>query len=106
MGGVAEAIGRVDDHVHILMSLRPSHRPSDFVRELKKASSVWAKQNVSSKFEWQEGYALLSVSQGAISAVRSYIANQEAHHAKMSFLDELRALLDEAGVPYDERFLA
>jgi len=37
--------------------------------------------------------------------VRSYIANQEAHHGKHSFVDELRELLEKAGVGYDEKYL-
>jgi REP element-mobilizing transposase RayT len=45
LGGVAEAIGGVEDHVHLLISLKTTDAPADFVRELKKASSVWAAEN-------------------------------------------------------------
>jgi len=37
--------------------------------------------------------------------VRNYIANQEAHHSKHSFVDELRELLEKAGVEYEEKYL-
>jgi hypothetical protein len=37
--------------------------------------------------------------------VRNYIANQEAHHAKVSFVDELKELLEKAGVAYEEKYL-
>ena len=105
MGGVAEAVGGVADRVHILLSLRPTHCPSDFVRELKKASSVWAKQNLDDRFEWQEGCALFSAGFHEVEALRKYISNQAVHHGQIDYLAELRRLLDEAGVPYEDRFL-
>jgi putative transposase len=37
--------------------------------------------------------------------MRNYIANQEAHHGKQSFVDELRDLLGKAGIEYDEKYL-
>ena len=33
LGGVAESVGGVEDHVHILASLKASHRLADFMRE-------------------------------------------------------------------------
>jgi len=37
--------------------------------------------------------------------VRNYIANQETHHGKYSFVDELKELLAKAGIEYDEKYL-
>ena len=34
-----------------------------------------------------------------------YIENQEEHHRKMTFQDELRALLRRHGIAFDERFV-
>ena len=51
LGGVAEAIGGVEDHVHLLLSLKTTDAPADLVRELKKASSVWAADNFERAFE-------------------------------------------------------
>ena len=45
MNGIAEKVGGVDDHVHILASLRPVHCIADVLRELKKGSSSWFKEN-------------------------------------------------------------
>jgi putative transposase len=52
-------------------------------------------------FAWQSGYGAFSVSQSAIDAVRAYIARQAEHHRRVTFEEELRALLDRHGVPYD-----
>ena len=105
MNGVAEIVNGVEDHVHILASLRPVHCLADFMRDLKKDSTNWVKSNFDSRFAWQEGYAAFTVSPGALAAVRTYIAKQQIHHAKHSFTDELKELLVRAGVAYEEKYL-
>ena len=105
MNGVAEIVGGVADHVHLLTSLRPVHRIADLMRDMKKDSSTWAKDNFDREFAWQEGYAAFTVSPSATDSVKKYIANQEAHHAKYSFVDELKGLLEKAGIEYDEKYL-
>jgi len=105
MNGVAEIIGGVDDHVHLLASLRPVHCIADVLRDMKKDSTLWVKENFDRRFLWQEGYAAFTVSPSAIDSVRNYIANQEEHHRKYSFVDELKELLARAGIEYEEKYL-
>lgn len=105
MNGVAEIVGGVEDHVHLLASLRPVHRIADVLRDLKKDSTNWVKENCEQRFSWQEGYAAFTVSPSATDAVRDYIASQETHHRKNSFVGELKELLAKAGVEYDEKYL-
>ena len=105
LGAVAEAVGGVEDHVHLLVSLRTTDSPAPFVRELKKASSVWSIENHESLFAWQEGYAIFTVSWTHCPALRHYIANQEAHHRKVAFADEFKKLLDRNGVNYEDKYL-
>ena len=105
MNGVAEIVGGVADHVHLLASLRPVHCIADAMRDMKKDSTKWVKQNFDSRFAWQERYAVFSVSPSATNAVRNYIATQEAHHRKLSFVDELKGLLEHSGVEYEEKYL-
>src|SRR6185436_17084387 len=78
---------------------------ADVLRDLKKESSTWAKENFNRRFTWQEGYAAFTVSPTATDSVRRYIATQEAHHRKLSFIDELRELLNAAGIEFDEKYL-
>ena len=103
---VAEAVGGVEDHVHLLVSLRTTHCLADFVRDLKKDSSNWAAENSDREFAWQEGYAVFSVSATHVAAVRAYIAGQEEHHRKANFVEELKALLEKNDVTYDSKYLA
>ena len=94
-------IGGVADHVHALIGLKPTHCLSDFVRELKKASSVWAATHHEQQFQWQEGYSVFTVSASMMEAVRQYIAAQEEHHRQRTFEQELSELLEKHQVQYD-----
>ncbi len=104
-GGEPLKIGGVEDHVHALIGLKTTHCLADFSRELKKATSVWAKAQHDLDFEWQEGYAVFSVSPSALEKVALYIERQEEHHRTTSFLDELQLLLERHGVDYDPKYL-
>jgi putative transposase len=105
LGGVAETIGGVEDHAHLLLSLKTTDAPAGIIRELKKASSVWAAENHDALFCWQEGYAIFTVSWTHVPVLRRYIANQQEHHRKIPFLDELKRLLEKNGVSYDPQYL-
>jgi REP element-mobilizing transposase RayT len=106
LDGVPEAIGGIEDHVHLLVGLRATHALADFVRELKKAGTVWVKdQKLEAGFAWQEGYAAFTVSPTARRGVRGYILDQEDHHRPRSYLDELKSMLQEAGIEYDPQYL-
>ncbi len=106
LGGIPETVGGVADHVHLLVGLKATHCLADFMRELKKASSVWVHEEIKLKgFAWQEGYAAYTVSAPAREAVREYIARQEEHHRGKSYLEELAQMLRKAGVEYDDRYL-
>ena len=105
LGGIPEAIGGVADHVHLLVGLRATHCLADFMQELKKATSVWAKENHEPNFAWQDGYAAFSVSESQLAVVTAYIAGQKEHHRRTTFEDELVAIAEKHGVAYDPRYL-
>ena len=77
LDGFPEGIGGVADHVHLLVTLKPTACLSDFMRELKKASSAWVKESKLPAFQWQEGYAAFTVSASAKESVQRYIAIQQ-----------------------------
>ena len=54
---------------------------------------------------WQEGYAALTHSLAEKDRLIEYIKGQEEHHKKVSFRDEFRRLLEEAGIEFDEKYL-
>ncbi|MBU6400850.1 MAG: transposase [Verrucomicrobia bacterium] len=100
-------VGGVEDHVHLLCLLSRTGTPADLVKEVKRGSSVWIKERVQTlpDFAWQNGYGMFSIGFSQLEAVRSYIANQEEHHRKVGFQDELRRLLERYEVQFDERYV-
>jgi REP element-mobilizing transposase RayT len=95
------------DHVHILSSLHPSRSLSDLVKEIKVGSSHWIKRNrVFTSFRgWQDGYAAFTHSKQDKERLIKYINDQEKHHIRISFEDELRNLLIEACVEFEDKYL-
>jgi len=101
-------IGGVEDHVHILARLGRTITQAEWVKELKRVSSLWLKEQQGREyadFQWQGGYAGFSVSQSNLARVTEYIARQEEHHRKVTFQDELRALLRKHEIEFDERYV-
>ena len=104
-GCIPILIGGVEDHVHILARLSRTTTQSDWVKELKRASSIWIKERELGMrdFSWQSGYGVFSVSVSNLDSVRDYIARQEGHHRKTTFQDELRSFYRKHRVEFDER---
>ena len=100
-------VGGVEDHVHLLGRLGRSITQAEWVKELKRVSNAWVKQQGAaySTFQWQGGYADFSVSHSEIERVKKYIAGQEMRHQKISFQDELRVLLRKHELEWDERYV-
>lgn len=106
LGGVPHGIGGWVDHVHVLFDLRPKDPIPDVVRELKKASTAWVREMQGlNSFQWQEGYAIFTVGWRERDGIKAYIAGQEEHHGKKVFKEEYIAMLEEAGVEYDPKYL-
>jgi REP element-mobilizing transposase RayT len=103
----ALVIGGVEDHVHALFSLSKNHALKKIVEEVKTGSSKWMKKEGPqiADFYWQGGYAAFSVSQSNIEAVRAYIENQEKHHTRMTFQEELRELFLRHEIEIEERYV-
>jgi REP-associated tyrosine transposase len=97
-------VGGVADHLHVLANLSRTISPADWIKEIKRVTSVWAKQH-QPLFGWQNGYGAFSVSQSMCTRVTEYIRDQESHHRKMDFQSELRELLRRNGVSFDEQYV-
>ena len=104
-GGVSIEIGGTADHVHVLAGLKATHSLADFLRDVKRATSSWVRQSVSSKFAWQEGYGAFTVAGHECADLIRYIRGQEEHHRVRTFQEEYRDYLARYGVAFDERYL-
>jgi REP element-mobilizing transposase RayT len=94
------------DHVHLLFVLPTTLSLADFMEKLKANSSKWANEVWPRRaFSWQTGYTGFSVSQSKLSEVKAYISRQEEHHRKLTYQEEVIALLKKHGVEFDPRFV-
>lgn len=107
VGGKPIRVNGVADHVHILASLPPRIAVSDVLRIVKANSSRWIHEQFPSrsKFAWQTGYGVFSVSHHDLESVLKYVNNQEEHHRVKTFQEEFLSFLHEYGIEYDEKDL-
>ncbi|MCU0373010.1 MAG: IS200/IS605 family transposase [Ignavibacteria bacterium] len=83
------------DHVHILLSLGKNQTISGAAKLIKGESSNWINnENVfNKKFEWQDDYYAVSIGQSAVDNLIEYIKNQDEHHNKHTFEEEIKNIL-------------
>jgi REP element-mobilizing transposase RayT len=105
MRGAVIIVNGTEDHVHMLIRIRPTQSVAEIMRVVKTNSSAWAHEHGHKHFAWQAGYGAFSVSESNVKAVTKYIANQEEHHKKRSFQEEFVAFLKKNNVEYDERYI-
>ena len=98
-------IGGVEDHIHILTSICPTVALSDFMKKVKGVSSHWMRQQKVYWDGWGEGYCALTYNYSEKEKIINYINNQEDHHKRYSWLEEIKNLLKENGLEVDDRFL-
>jgi REP element-mobilizing transposase RayT len=87
------------DHVHSLISLKSDQTIAKVAQLLKGESSHWVNdQNLGNgKFEWQDEYIAVSVSESMVNKVREYIRNQEEHHRTKTFREEYDDFMENYG---------
>lgn len=90
-------INEYSEHVHCLISMSSGQSIDKILMLLKGESSHWInKQKIlRKKFEWQDEYFAVSVSESSLSRVRNYIKNQENHHKRTSFNDEYKEFMQK-----------
>ncbi|MFI5196946.1 MAG: IS200/IS605 family transposase, partial [Chitinophagales bacterium] len=91
------AINGMPDHIHFFIGMKPTCSLSDLVREIKKSSNDYIKENKFTKFKfnWQEGYGAFSYSHSQLDNVIAYIMNQKVHHKKKTFKEEYIGFLQK-----------
>jgi len=90
-----DVVNGSDDHVHCLISLSKDLTISKTVQLIKGESSHWFNANVGveKKLSWQDDYWSVSVSESHVSCVRKYIKNQEKHHKRKTFSEEVEGFM-------------
>ena len=75
------------------------------MKSVKGESSHWINQQefIKTKFAWQVGYAVFSISESLLSKVEYYINHQNSHHRKMTFNEEYIIFLKKHGLQESKR---
>jgi putative transposase len=94
-----QAVNGYTDHLHCLVSLGKDQSIAKVSQLIKGESSFWINKSglIPDNFAWQDDYFAVSVSESLIESVTRYIKNQEKHHQKNSFDDEVNEFLEKYG---------
>jgi len=87
------------EHAHCLISLGKEQNISKVAQLIKGESSFWINKNklTENKFVWQDDFWAVGVSESHLQSVRNYIHNQEDHHSKKTFNDEVNEFMVKYG---------
>jgi|SRR5690554_1929515 len=98
-GIFVDFVNGYSDHCHCLVSLGVDQTIKKIMQMIKGESSFWINHNelIKEKFQWQDEYFAVSVSESRIPIVREYIKNQERHHSKKSFQQEYDEFITKYG---------
>ena len=114
MGGIARAnkmkalaIGGVEDHVHLLLSIPSKLDIAKAIQLIKGGSSKWVHDTFAAyrHFAWQEGYGAFSIGISQIKPTTVYIQSQPKHHKRRTYEQEYTAILEKHGIEYDPRYV-
>ena len=94
-----DCVNGYHDHLHCLVSIKPTQSICEIARLIKGESSFWINKNklIIEKFCWQDDYWAVSISESHIAGVRKYIHNQEEKHKNTLFKEEIDAFMKKHG---------
>ncbi len=97
-----DTVNGYKEHVHCLVSLGKEQTIAKVAQMIKGESAFWLnKQNFcTSKFSWQDDYFAVSVDESQVELVRKYIINQEEHHKKKTYNEEVNEFMQKYGFKY------
>jgi REP element-mobilizing transposase RayT len=114
MGGIARqnkmkalAVGGIEDHVHVLLSIPAVISVAKSIQLIKGGSSKWLHDTFPAlrSFAWQEGYGAFSIGISQVEKTIEYILSQAKHHRRKTFQEEFLSFQKKHGMEYDLRYV-
>ena len=102
LDSIVHAINGTTDHIHVVVSIRPQMRISEWVRRIKGSSSHYVNHNIpeyDAKFGWQRGYGVFTLGYKQLDRAVAYVRNQKVHHEQGSTIDMLERYDQEDNPP-------
>jgi putative transposase len=79
------AIGGIENHIHLIVSIPPKLSISDFAKRIKGSSARYLNQELATdnnyKFAWQHEYGMFSLGEQRLEWAIAYVENQRQHHS-------------------------
>jgi REP element-mobilizing transposase RayT len=97
LGIIVHAIGGVEDHVHLAVSIPPKHSVAECIRHFKGASAHYVNHQPGApgNFGWQDGYGALTFGDRSLADVVAYVQNQKQHHRQGTTIATYERLEEE-----------
>ena len=94
-----DCVNGYQEHTHCLISLGKEQTISKVAQLIKGESSFWINKNklTKQKFNWQDDFWAVGVSESHLKAVRNYIYEQETHHKTVPFSQEVDTFMKKHG---------
>jgi len=92
LGAIVCAVNGTEDHVHVVASVPPKIALSNFIGQIKGATSHHINHlpgRDGPLFDWQRGYGVLSFGQRQLDWVADYVRHQKKHHHERTVLAAL-----------------
>jgi REP element-mobilizing transposase RayT len=96
------AVGGIEDHIHLLVTLPSTLAVANLVKQVKGVSSHFVNETLkpSSQFKWQGGYGAFTLSRWDVDQIAAYVLKQKEHHASSKVLPEFEeTLIDNEILP-------
>jgi putative transposase len=96
-GVILHAVGGIETHVHLAMSIPPTLTISQFVGQLKGGSSHSVAEAFPARteqFAWQGGYGVVSFGTRDLPWVVDYVLHQKERHARQKVIDRLELITE------------
>jgi|SRR5688500_13249484 putative transposase len=94
MDGFVHAIGGMEDHLHLAVSISPKIAPAKFIGDVKGNCSHFVNHVIKPDFEfhWQDAYGVFSFGEKSLFAIKEYIQNQKQHHADGTLIETMEQM--------------
>jgi putative transposase len=99
LGAFVYAVGGVEDHIHLVVSVPPKIALSVFIGQVKGNSSHFVNHElaVNSRFAWQAEYGVVSFGGKRLDMVVRYVKNQRKHHTDGKIIGMLERVVPQGG---------
>ncbi|WP_426777688.1 IS200/IS605 family transposase [Lusitaniella coriacea] len=89
---IVHAIGGMEEHIHLIVSIPPTLAIAEFVKKIKGSSAYQFNQESppnTAKFGWQRGYGVFSLGGKQLENAIAYVQNQKQHHTQGTIVASL-----------------